>query len=66
MTDTKLTRQETMKNIGNVFEKMDTLKQKVNEMEGTTEDNEETNTGETPNPRAAFENLPNMENLQSH
>ena len=58
--------EETMKNIGNVFEKMDTLKQKVNEMEGTTEDNEETNTGETPNPRAAFENLPNMENLQSH
>jgi hypothetical protein len=58
--------EETMKNIGNVFEKMDTLKQKVNEMEGTTEDNQETNTGETPNPRAAFENLPNMENLQSH
>ena len=58
--------EETMKNIGNVFEKMDTLKQKVNEMEGTTEDNEETNTGNTPNPRAAFENLPNMENLQSH
>ena len=58
--------EETMKNIGNVFEKMDTLKQKVNKMEGTTEDNEETNTGETPNPRAAFENLPNMENLQSH
>ena len=58
--------EETMKNIGNVFEKMDTLKQKVNEMEGTTEDNEETNTDDTPNPRAAFENLPNMENLQSH
>ena len=58
--------EETMKNIGNVFEKMDTLKQKVNEMEGTTEDNQETNTDETPNPRAAFENLPNMENLQSH
>uniref|UniRef100_A0A6C0F840 Uncharacterized protein n=1 Tax=viral metagenome TaxID=1070528 RepID=A0A6C0F840_9ZZZZ len=58
--------EETMKNIGNVFEKMDTLKQKVNEMEGTTEDNQETNTGEIPNPRAAFENLPNMENLQSH
>ena len=58
--------EETMKNIGNVFEKMDTLKQKVNEMEGTTEDGEETNTRDTPNPRAAFENLPNMENLQSH
>ena len=58
--------EETMKNIGNVFEKMDTLKQKVNEMEGNTENSEETNTNETPNPRAAFENLPNMENLQSH
>tara|TARA_B100000424_G_scaffold185760_1_gene144108 strand:+ start:22708 stop:24060 length:1353 start_codon:yes stop_codon:yes gene_type:complete len=63
--------EETMKNIGNVFEKMDTLKQKVNEMEGNTEEsteqnNEETSNNETPNPRAAFENLPNMENLQSH
>ena len=63
--------EETMKNIGNVFEKMDTLKQKVNEMEGNTEEstdqnNEETSNNEIPNPRAAFENLPNMENLQSH
>tara|TARA_B100000123_G_C25740962_1_gene433964 strand:- start:6331 stop:7665 length:1335 start_codon:yes stop_codon:yes gene_type:complete len=58
--------EETMKNIGNVFEKMDTLKQKVNEMEGNTENSDETNSNETPNPRAAFENLPNMENLQSH
>ncbi len=58
--------EETMKNIGNVFEKMDTLKQKVNEMDDNAENSEETNNSETPNPRAAFENLPNMENLQSH
>ena len=59
--------EETMNNIGDVFEKMDNLKQKVNEMNGNEGNNDEdTEKDELPNPRAAFENLPNMENLQKH
>ena len=57
--------QETMKNIGGVFDKMDNLKEKINKMEGKNEEASEEN-DERPNPRTMFENLPNMENLQSH
>lgn len=67
--------EETMKNIGDVFDKMDHLKEKINEMEGkpneesdnsTQENNDSEENQEMPNPRNLFENLPNMGNLQNH
>ena len=68
--------EETMKNIGDVFDKMDHLKEKINEMEGKTneednnsssqENNDSEENQERPNPRNLFENLPNMANLQNH